>query len=206
MGCHGGRWQHKMERMQDKMERLRWRMEGAGRGDWWGAPRSQRQPRLRRIPHRDAAASGGRAARVPRFPRPPALRQGQDRVRPVHGRAPPAHRRTTAGAAELTPTELNFETNQGRPPSAGGLFLDPVSCDKLAVFLLVSCCRSLCRLISMRGRKAGAPDRGAGLPSARTRAYGGRRRACRPFSLWRLRSQADAGPSLQPDRGAVTRH
>src|SRR5215210_4356381 len=45
----------------------------------------QRQSRLRRLPHGNAAAAGGRANRIPRFPRSSAARQGQGRVRPVHG-------------------------------------------------------------------------------------------------------------------------
>ena len=89
MGCHGGeRWQRKMQRMEEKMGRMRERFGGGG---GWGAA-LERQPRLRRVPHRDAAAARRGAARVPRLPRPAALRQGQVRVRPVHGRAaqPPA--------------------------------------------------------------------------------------------------------------------
>ena len=88
MGCwsHQDRWQNKMERMQYKMERMRGRMERRG---FRLRLRSavERQPRLRRIPHGNAAASRGRAGRVPEFPRSPASRQGQGRVRPVHGAA-----------------------------------------------------------------------------------------------------------------------
>src|SRR5258707_517514 len=40
MGCHGGHWHNKMERLQDKMDRVRSRMEGGNHRDWWGAPRS----------------------------------------------------------------------------------------------------------------------------------------------------------------------
>src|SRR6266436_4349219 len=47
----------------------------------------QRQPRLRRVPHGNLAAARGRADRIPGFPRSPASRQGQGRVRPVHGAA-----------------------------------------------------------------------------------------------------------------------
>jgi len=43
MGCwnhHGtGRWENKMQRMQEKMDRVRARMDGT-RGDWWGGPPS----------------------------------------------------------------------------------------------------------------------------------------------------------------------
>lgn len=42
MGCHGqgsGRWEHKMQRMQEKMDRVRTRMEG--HSSWWsGSPSS----------------------------------------------------------------------------------------------------------------------------------------------------------------------
>ena len=48
----------------------------------------ERQPGLRRIPQRNVEATGGGAARVPRVSGSPALRQGQDRVRRVHGRTP----------------------------------------------------------------------------------------------------------------------
>ncbi len=50
--------------------------------------RDVRQPRLRRIQGRDPSPHGGRAEGIRIIPRTPALRQGQGRVRPVHGRAP----------------------------------------------------------------------------------------------------------------------
>ncbi len=54
MGCHGGdRWERKMERMEEKMGRVREKMERFGGG--WGGPALERQPRFRRVPHRDAA-------------------------------------------------------------------------------------------------------------------------------------------------------
>src|ERR1700704_523215 len=59
-------------------------------------PVHERQSRLRRIPHGNAAASGRRAAGVPRFPEPAAPRQGQGRVRRLHGPA----QATAADAAE----------------------------------------------------------------------------------------------------------
>ena len=96
MGCYGGdRWHRKMERMEEKMGRMRERMERFG--GWRSA--LERQPRVRRISHRDAAAARGGAARVPRLPRPAALRQGQGRVRPVHGRAAQSPAPTAAAAA-----------------------------------------------------------------------------------------------------------
>ena len=70
----------------------RWQQRSGSRctapGPGGSRSRVERQPRLRRIPHRDAAAARRGAAGIPRLPRPAALRQGQDRVRPVHGRAP----------------------------------------------------------------------------------------------------------------------
>src|SRR6202035_2766259 len=60
-----------------------------------GAPRLrlrrsalERQPRLRRIPRRNAAAPRRGTDRFQGIPRSPAPRQGQGRVRPVHGPAP----------------------------------------------------------------------------------------------------------------------
>jgi hypothetical protein len=92
MGCwtHSDRFDNKMTRMQDKMERMRSRMER--RGFPFG-------PR--------------RAGRIPRLPRAPAPRQGQGRVRRLHGPAPhpsdPAERR----AAELT-----ADASLTQPPTA----------------------------------------------------------------------------------------
>ena len=105
MGCgyHGGhdRWQHKMERMQDKMDRMR-RCGGHAAAEWrLGAARR----RAAIAPSTSTAAETLRRLEEEQrefreFPRPPALRQGQDRVRPVHGRAPqPAAQ--PAPAAEL---------------------------------------------------------------------------------------------------------
>src|SRR6516162_4686598 len=48
----------------------------------------QWQSGLRRLPRRDIAPPGGRAARIPGVPRAPAQGEGQAGVRPVHGRAP----------------------------------------------------------------------------------------------------------------------
>ncbi len=65
MGCwnhHGAgcwsnrgqnRWDSKMARMQDKMDHFRARMDGLRSGDW-RRPAVERQPRFRRVPHRDA--------------------------------------------------------------------------------------------------------------------------------------------------------
>src|SRR4051812_21008078 len=61
------------------------RPHGAPRFRLWLRPALERQPRLRRIPHRDTAAARGGAGRVQELPRPSASRQGQGRVRPVHG-------------------------------------------------------------------------------------------------------------------------
>ena len=65
MGCwsHQDRWSNKMERMQYKMERMRNRMERRGFPLRFAV---ERQPRLRRIPHGDAAAPRGRAEGVSR--------------------------------------------------------------------------------------------------------------------------------------------
>ena len=120
MGCgyHGDRWERKMERLQDKMERMRGHMEG--RSDWWGCHQLQRQPRLRRIPHRDAQAPGGRAARIPGLPGTPAPGQGQGGIRSVHGgTAQPA-----AGAApSASLSYVAASASNSRPPAitAGGL-------------------------------------------------------------------------------------
>src|SRR5262249_11441682 len=57
----------------------------------WPSP-FQRQPRLRRISHRDAAPAGGRGEGVPRIPRQAPLRQRQGRVRRVPRQPPPSVR------------------------------------------------------------------------------------------------------------------
>ena len=113
MGCWSTeRWQRKMQRMEDKMSRVRDRMECVGRGTWWRARAVERQPRLRRVPRRDAAPARGGAARVPRLPRPAAHRQGQGRVRPVHGRpaqpAPAARARDLAAGLKPSRHERQF--------------------------------------------------------------------------------------------------
>ncbi len=103
MGCwsNGDRWQNKMERMQYKMDRMRGRMERRGFGGFgFGQPSSgnrafdeYRMETLRRLEEEQV--------RVPQFPRPPASRQGQGRVRRVHGAAQdapdPAERPAPAG-------------------------------------------------------------------------------------------------------------
>src|SRR5579883_3463715 len=98
MGCwtHNsmGRWQSKIERMQEKMER-------------GGA--FKRQSRLRRISGRDAAAARRGTARVQGIFAAAAFRQGPRGIRPVHGRAPqPAA--GTAGHGTFVPaaTELKI--------------------------------------------------------------------------------------------------
>ncbi len=92
MGCwsHQDRWQNKMERMQYKMERMRNRMERRGFPLRRVRSALERQPRLRRIPRGNAEAPRRGADRIQGFPRSAASRQGQGRVRPVHGAAPPA--------------------------------------------------------------------------------------------------------------------
>src|ERR1700742_3227198 len=74
-------------------------------------PAVQRQPRLRRIPLRDAAAPRGGAAGVQGFPRPPAPRQGQGRVRRVHAAAP----RPPDAAERSAPEGLSFQRFAFRP-------------------------------------------------------------------------------------------
>ncbi len=51
-----GRLRHerKMDRMQEKMDRVRAKMDRARGGNWWGGAAVERQPRLRRLSHRDA--------------------------------------------------------------------------------------------------------------------------------------------------------
>src|ERR1700750_2437675 len=72
-------------------------------------PALQRQPRLRRIPVRDAAAPRRGATGVQGFPRPPASRQGQGRVRRVHEGAPrPADAAERPAASELTVRAFAF--------------------------------------------------------------------------------------------------
>ena len=90
---------------------------GCGGGPWNGAP-IQRQPRLRRISHRNAAPPGRGTARIPHFPRPPALCQGQDRVRPVHGRAPRSARRRMRTSRRA---EASAHAATNAPPRKGGL-------------------------------------------------------------------------------------
>ena len=128
MGCghhRMERWQNKMERMQAKVDRMRGYMEqgGAGRGGWWGWPAVERQPRLRRLPRRDLAAARRRAARIPRIPRAPALRQGPDRIRAVHVRAPRPQRsgrprRSDAATAELNDDLSKHDLSRFDGPSA----------------------------------------------------------------------------------------
>ena len=96
MGCYGRTAGSARCSWQDKIDRMG---EDGARGTWWQRPPLQRQPRLRRIPHRDAAAARGGAERIPRLPRPAAVRQGQVRVRPVHGRAPQPAAAAGAGSA-----------------------------------------------------------------------------------------------------------
>ena len=103
MGCwsHGDRWQNKMERMQYKMDRMR---ESHGRprlcGFGFGPPSSgnrafdeYRTETLRRLEEEQVEFT--------RLPRPSASRQGQGRVRRVHGAAQaasdPAERPAAAG-------------------------------------------------------------------------------------------------------------
>ena len=71
----------------------------------------QRQPRLRRIPRRDVASAGGGAEGVRHVPRPAALRQGQGRVRPVHGRAP----QPSADLARAAATADRSGLSSGQP-------------------------------------------------------------------------------------------
>src|SRR6266436_8525040 len=71
-------------------------------------PAHQRQPRLRRIPHGDAAAPGGRAKGIPRIPEPPAPRQGQGRVRRLHGPAQDAPDPAQRPASKLGPQDLRL--------------------------------------------------------------------------------------------------
>jgi len=78
------RWQNKMERMQYKMDRMRGRMERHGFGFGFGPPSSGNRAFDEYRTETLAAARGG-AGRVQELPRPSASRQGQGRVRPVHG-------------------------------------------------------------------------------------------------------------------------
>ena len=120
MGCWshhgGGRWQNKMERMQAKMDRMRAEEDFGGGCDWCGHPAVERQPRFRRVSLRNAQAARRRATRIPRFPRPVAVRQGQDRVRSVHGRPPqpPPGRRLRAATAKLSHKPAIFRPLPGR--------------------------------------------------------------------------------------------
>ena len=60
---------------------------------WCGGERAAAdlgQSRVRRIPRRDPPPAGGGAEGIRCLPGAPALRQGQGRVRPVHGRPPAA--------------------------------------------------------------------------------------------------------------------
>ena len=103
MGCwsNGDRWQNKMERMQYKMDRMRGRMESRGFGGFgFGQPTSGNRA-FDEYRIGNPAPARGRAGRVQEFPRPPASRQGQGRVRRVHGAAQaasdPAERPAAAG-------------------------------------------------------------------------------------------------------------
>ena len=87
MGCwtHSDRFENKMQKMQYKMERMRGRMER--RGFPFGPPSSgnrafddYRMETLRRLEEEQTEFK--------RLPRSPASRQGQGRVRPVHGATP----------------------------------------------------------------------------------------------------------------------
>src|SRR5882757_2865715 len=62
----------------------------------------ERQPRLRRIPPGNAEASRRGAGRIPRLPRSPAPRQGQGRVRRLHGAAQDAPDPAERSAAKLS--------------------------------------------------------------------------------------------------------
>src|SRR6185295_7262092 len=95
----------------------------------------ERQPSLRRVPNRNPAASRRRAGRVQEFPRAPASRQGQGRVRPVHGAAQaasdPAERPAAArlsvlqgsAAGMMPPWCLTAVTTAHLRKQVGGSFL-----------------------------------------------------------------------------------
>ena len=96
---HMGRWQSKMERMQEKMDRMRTKMDARGGGELVGDPAIERQPRVRRLSHRNAAPARRGAARVQGIPGAAALCQGPLRVRSVHGRtarSPPGRKPAAA--------------------------------------------------------------------------------------------------------------
>jgi ParB-like nuclease domain len=76
-----------------------------------GPPQFQRQPCLRRIPHRYAQAPGGRAARVPGLPGTPAPGQGQGGIRSVHG----GTAQSAAGAGFSAGLSRAAPEIQGRP-------------------------------------------------------------------------------------------
>ena len=61
------------------------------------------------------AAARGRADRIPGFPRSPASRQGQGRVRPVHGAAPPAPDAAERPAAAELNCEQYRDYEQSKP-------------------------------------------------------------------------------------------
>ena len=141
MGCgyHGGsdRWQHKMERMQRKMDWMRAKMGGGSAGwfalahGWSGAPSSgnrafddYRSETLKRLEEEQREFK--------RFPRAAALRQGQDRVRRIHGRAPqpsgagrsqappPSRLTHELCPAELTAPPVILRDRPSAFPEAGG--------------------------------------------------------------------------------------
>src|SRR5882724_7831014 len=67
----------------------------------------ERQPRLRRIPRGNPAPARGGAARVQGIPRAVAARQGQGRIRPVHGGSRPAASGSGTAAGGLSALSLS---------------------------------------------------------------------------------------------------
>ena len=125
MGCgyrrNGGQWQShwqsKMERMQEKMDRMRSKMEGAGSGNWWGAPPSSGNRAFDDYRDRNASAPGRRAARVQGVSGAAALCQGQVGVRPVHERTPQpsAEREVPSRRSRKPETSLRIVTSSFGP-------------------------------------------------------------------------------------------
>src|SRR5439155_13384170 len=91
-----------------------------------GAPRLsvrsalERQPRLRRVPHGNLAAARGGADRISGFPRSPASRQGQGRVRPVHGAASAASDPTAPGRSAPSLTSDRYSLRRSAPVKPDG--------------------------------------------------------------------------------------
>ena len=121
-GNHGAsRWKTKCSACRRRWSACAPRWSSVRGGDMVGSTAVERQSRVRRLSHRDAA-SGSKmsSASSSDFLDRLALRQGQDRVRSVHGGPPQPQRRHRPAAAEPIVTQTDRSPRYRPSATAGG--------------------------------------------------------------------------------------